>query len=72
MSNGRLSPHNTYPLKLLDKPLAPLKTPTLLNNAGNRTPLSAASTASAGGGGGGSGGVTAFEWPKVTNKTKKI
>lgn len=49
------------PLKLLDRPFAPLKTPTLLN--GNRTPNSASSSAST---------VTAFEWPRVTvNKINK-
>ncbi|XP_058985217.1 pericentrin isoform X3 [Musca domestica] len=66
-NNGRLSPHvGSYASqKILDRPLAPLKTPTLLNG-GNRTPLSAGSTASV-------GAATAFEWPKVTNnKSKKL
>ncbi|KAM7357976.1 pericentrin-like protein isoform 3-T3 [Cochliomyia hominivorax] len=48
-------------LKLLERPFAPLKTPTLLN--GNRTPNSASSSTST---------VTAFEWPRVTvNKLNK-
>ncbi|XP_073837284.1 pericentrin-like protein isoform X4 [Musca autumnalis] len=65
-NNGRLSPHvggyNSH--KILDRPLAPLKTPTLLNGVGggNKTPLSAGSTASIG------AATTAFEWPKVTKK----
>ncbi|XP_059216948.1 golgin subfamily A member 4 isoform X9 [Stomoxys calcitrans] len=67
MTNGRLSPHIYNPMRSLERPVAPLKTPTLLNG-GNKTPLSAASTASGGGG----GGTTAFEWPKVANKAKKI
>ncbi|XP_046808670.1 golgin subfamily B member 1 isoform X2 [Lucilia cuprina] len=50
------------PLKLLDRPYAPLKTPTLLN--GNRTPNSASSSSTS--------TATAFEWPRVTvNKMNK-
>ncbi|XP_075162391.1 pericentrin-like protein isoform X3 [Haematobia irritans] len=63
--NGRLSPHIYNPLRTMDRPLAPLKTPTLLNG-GSKTPLSAASTISPGA----TGTTTAFEWPKVTNKKK--
>ncbi|XP_061388660.1 A-kinase anchor protein 9, partial [Musca vetustissima] len=60
-NNGHLSPHigNYNTQKILDRPLAPLKTPSLLNGGGgNKTPLSGASTASVG------AATTAFEWPK--------